>query len=114
MHRRRAVESRERRLLLRQAIRCCKAALPEIIRSDARLRENFIHGNALASALRKPGFSFPKAAAIFFRHRFVVARGRGNGAGDGIDHHFQKMADCGKLAGIELVEQLVGVLFIHR
>jgi hypothetical protein len=35
-------------------------------------------------------------------------------ARNGINHHFQKVTDCGKLAGIEQVEQLVGVLFIHR
>jgi hypothetical protein len=78
------------------------------------LRENFFHGNAFASALRKPGFSFPKTATISFRNRLVVGRSCGNGARNGIYHHFQKVTDCRKLAGIELVEQLVGVLFIHR
>jgi hypothetical protein len=54
-----------------------------------------------------------KAASIFFRHRFIVGRGRCRRPGDGIDHHFQKMADRRKLARIELVKQLMGMLFIH-
>jgi hypothetical protein len=86
-------------MLLRQAIRCCKAALPEIVRSDARLRENFFHGNAFASALGKPGFSFPKTAPIFFRNRLVVGRGCGNGARNGINHHFQKVTDAASWPG---------------
>ncbi|HWF08877.1 MAG TPA: hypothetical protein VG297_10450 [Bryobacteraceae bacterium] len=54
-----------------------------------------------------------KAAAIFFRHRLVVNWRRRNGAADGVDYYFHKMTNTRQLTGIELIEQIVGVLFVH-
>jgi hypothetical protein len=88
-------------------------ALPEIVRGNPALGENFFHLNTLPCAFRKPGFSFPKATTIRFGHGFIIVRSRGDCAGDGIDHYFQKMADRCELTGIQLVEQLVCVLSIH-
>jgi hypothetical protein len=83
----------------------------EIFRLGAELGEDVVHRNA--AALGKPRLSVVKTAAVLLRHGFVVGRGCGRCAGDGVDHYLEQMTDSGKLARIELIEQLVGMLFIH-
>jgi hypothetical protein len=72
------------------------------LRLCAKLDEHILHG--YSTVLRKPRLSFVKAAAVLPRHRFIVERSRGQGAGNGIDHHFEQVAHGGELAGIKLVE----------
>jgi hypothetical protein len=50
----------------------------------------------------------------FFRERLFIYGRVDDGAGHRIGHHFQQMDHGGKLAGIELVEELVRVLFVRR
>jgi hypothetical protein len=57
--------------------------------------------------------SVVKTAAVLLRHGFIVGRGCGQGAGDGVDHYLKQVTNGGKLTGIELIEQLVGMLFVH-
>jgi hypothetical protein len=114
MHRYGANRSRERRQRLRQATRCDKAALPEIVRRGLNLRKNFFHRNALAAAFGEPEAAFAKTAPIVVRYRLIVGCRRRNGAGDRIDHHFKEIADRRQLTWIELIQQPVGMLFIHN
>jgi len=83
----------------------------EIFRLCAELSEDILHGNA--DALRKTGPTIVKPAAVLLRYSFIVGRGRGQGAGDGIDHHLEQMTDGGELALVELIEQMVGMLLVH-
>jgi hypothetical protein len=57
----------------------------EILEPEAALSHNVFHGNALAAALRKPGLPAMKSAAVLIGHRFVVGRGRSQGARDRIE-----------------------------
>jgi hypothetical protein len=83
----------------------------EIFRLYAELGEDIVHGSA--AVLGKPRVPVLKAAAVVPGHGFVVGRSRSQGAGNGIDHHFERMAHGGELAGIELVQQPMGMLSIH-
>jgi len=83
----------------------------EIFRLCAELSEDILHRDAFA--LRKRRLALVKAAAVLLGHGFIVGRGRGQGAGNGIDHHLEQMTDGGKLARIELVKQPMGMLSVH-
>jgi len=83
----------------------------EVSRSGAELGEDVVHRNA--AVLRKPRLSVVKTAAVLLRNGLVVGRGCGHGAGDGVDHYLKQVTNGGKLAGIELIEQPVGMPFVH-
>ena len=57
--------------------------------------------------------AFVKATAVLLRQRLTVPRGCGDGSDDGVHHDFEELSDSGKLHGVELVGQLVGMMSVH-
>jgi hypothetical protein len=61
----------------------------------------------------KPRLGSCDGPLLFFRDWLAVDEGVGNGDGRGIGHHFEQPNHGHKLTGVKLVEQLMGVLFVH-
>jgi hypothetical protein len=89
------------------------AALTQIFRLNAGIGDNFPHRNALAASVRKPGAALVIAATILLGDRLIIGRSSSQCAGHRVGHHLQQMANSRELAGIELVKQLMCVLFVH-
>jgi hypothetical protein len=81
----------------------------EVFGGESELGQQLGVRDGLAGMCGEPSLGLGDGAAFVFALRFVVVRGVGDGAGDGIEHRLQQTDDGGDLAGGHAVDQFVGL-----
>jgi hypothetical protein len=81
----------------------------EIFQGESELSQNFVVWNTLATV--EGSTRGGDLASFFLRDRLIVNGRVGETVSQGISHHLEQVNDGGELASIELIEELVCLLF---
>lgn len=86
----------------------------DLVRGQPELGEYFLDRDSFSAALFEPSFGAGEGLALGVGNRLVVERSVGDGLGNRVhDDPFQDTDHGGKLGRLELIDQLMRLLFFR-